>query len=36
MLTQPAHLQMNQGEALDPDRRDATRAGIIRSRLCKN
>ncbi len=36
MLTQPAHLQMNQGEPLDPDRRDATRAGIIRSRLCRN
>ncbi|NLH17901.1 MAG: protein arginine kinase [Phycisphaerae bacterium] len=36
MLTQPAHLQMNQGEPLDADRRDATRAGIIRSRLCRN
>ncbi|MBN1124126.1 MAG: protein arginine kinase [Sedimentisphaerales bacterium] len=36
MLTQPAHLQMRQGHELDPDRRDAMRAQIIRSRLCQN
>jgi len=36
MLTQPAHLQLNRGESLDPDRRDATRAQIIRQRLCTN
>jgi len=36
MLTQPAHLQLNSGRKLDPDRRDAMRAEIIRSRLCHN
>ncbi|MBN1817642.1 MAG: protein arginine kinase [Sedimentisphaerales bacterium] len=36
MLTQPAHLQMRQGQELDPDRRDAMRAQMIRSRLCQN
>ncbi len=33
MLTLPAHLQMNYGEILDPARRDALRAEIIRSML---
>ena len=36
MLTQPAHLQVNSGQSLDPDHRDAMRAKIIRSRLCRN
>ncbi len=36
MLTQPAHLQINSGRQLSPDRRDAMRAQIIRSRLCQN
>lgn len=36
MLTQPAHLQLNSGQTLDPDHRDAMRAKIIRSRLCQN
>jgi len=36
MLTQPAHLQARRGQPLDPDRRDALRAQIIRSRLCPN
>ncbi len=36
MLTQPAHLQLNSGQALDPDHRDAMRAKMIRSRLCHN
>jgi len=36
MLTQPAHLQLNSGKALDPDHRDAMRAKMIRSRLCHN
>jgi len=36
MLTQPAHLQLNKGHALDPDSRDAVRAEIIRSKLCQN
>jgi protein arginine kinase len=36
MLTQPAHLQLNSGQTLDPDHRDAMRAEIIRSRLCRN
>ncbi|MCD6395013.1 MAG: protein arginine kinase [Planctomycetes bacterium] len=36
MLTQPAHLQLNSGQTLDPDHRDAMRAKIIRSRLCRN
>ena len=33
MLTLPAHLQLNYGKALDPSRRDALRAKIIRSAL---
>jgi protein arginine kinase len=33
MLTQPAHLQFNYGEVLDPSRRDALRAKIIRQAL---
>jgi len=33
MLTLPAHLQLNHGEALDPTHRDALRAQIIRSAL---
>jgi len=33
MLTQPAHLQLNYGETLDPARRDALRAKIIRQAL---
>lgn len=33
MLTLPAHLQMNSGEILDPDDRDALRADIIRKTL---
>jgi protein arginine kinase len=33
MLTLPAHLQMNYGQALDPARRDALRAKIIREAL---
>jgi len=33
MLTQPAHLQLNQGKALDPAQRDALRAKIIRDTL---
>ena len=33
MLTQPAHLQLNYGEVLDPARRDALRAKIIRQAL---
>ena len=33
MLTQPAHLQLNYGKALDPTHRDALRAKIIRSAL---
>lgn len=33
MLTLPAHLQLNHGENLDPARRDALRAQIIRSAL---
>jgi protein arginine kinase len=33
MLTQPAHLQLNYGKALGPERRDALRAEIIRSAL---
>jgi protein arginine kinase len=36
MLTQPAHLQLNTGETLDADHRDAVRAKMIRSRLCAN
>lgn len=36
MLTQPAHLQLNSGQTLDPDHRDIMRAKIIRSRLCHN
>ena len=36
MLTQPAHLQINAGKALDPDSRDIERARIIRSHLCQN
>lgn len=36
MLTQPAHLQLNSGQTLDPDHRDAMRAKIIRSRLYQN
>jgi len=36
MLTQPAHLQLNSGNQLDADGRDAMRAQIIRSRLCQN
>ncbi|HIJ66989.1 MAG TPA: protein arginine kinase [Planctomycetes bacterium] len=36
MLTQPAHLQLNKGRPLDPDSRDAVRAEIIRSKLCRN
>ncbi|MBE0537096.1 MAG: protein arginine kinase [Phycisphaerae bacterium] len=36
MLTQPAHLQMNSGGALDADHRDAMRAKMIRSKLCVN
>ncbi|MGI6273029.1 MAG: protein arginine kinase [Anaerohalosphaeraceae bacterium] len=36
MLTQPAHLQINSGGALDADRRDAMRAQMIRARLCAN
>ncbi|RKY24860.1 MAG: ATP--guanido phosphotransferase [Planctomycetota bacterium] len=35
MLTQPAHLQLNYGKALDPTHRDALRAKIIRSALNK-
>lgn len=33
MLTQPAHLQLNYGKELGPERRDALRAEIIRSAL---
>jgi protein arginine kinase len=33
MLTQPAHLQLNYGKALDPTHRDVLRAKIIRSAL---
>jgi protein arginine kinase len=33
MLTQPAHLQLNYGKTLGPERRDALRAEIIRSAL---
>jgi protein arginine kinase len=33
MLTQPAHLQLNYGKALDPTHRDVLRAKIIRSML---
>ena len=33
MLTLPAHLQLNHGEALEPNDRDALRAKIIRSAL---
>ena len=33
MLTQPAHLQLNYGKALDAAHRDALRAKIIRSAL---
>ncbi len=33
MLTLPAHLQLNYGQSLDPSRRDALRAKIIRSEL---
>lgn len=33
MLTQPAHLQLNYGQPLDPARRDALRAKIIRQAL---
>jgi len=33
MLTLPAHLQMNYGQSLDPARRDALRAKIIREAL---
>ena len=36
MLTQPAHLQLNSGQTLDPDHRDIMRAKIIRSKLCHN
>ena len=36
MLTQPAHLQFNSGEPMNPDKRDATRAEIIRSKLSQN
>ncbi len=36
MLTQPAHLQLNNGGHLDPDHRDAVRAKIIRSKLSQN
>jgi protein-arginine kinase len=33
MLTLPAHLQMNCGQALDAAKRDALRAKIIREAL---
>jgi protein arginine kinase len=33
LLTLPAHLQLNHGKTLEPDRRDALRAEIIRSAL---
>jgi hypothetical protein len=33
MLTQPAHLQLNYGKALDATHRDVLRAKIIRSAL---
>ena len=33
LLTLPAHLQINNGQALDPSRRDALRAKIIKSTL---
>jgi len=33
MLTLPAHLQLNHGDTLDPNHRDALRAEIIRSAL---
>lgn len=36
MLTQPAHLQINNAGPLDPDARDTLRAQIIRSKLCQN
>ena len=36
MLTQPAHLQLNTGNTLDPDSRDITRAQIIREKLNQN
>jgi protein arginine kinase len=36
MLTQPAHLQLNNGSSLSPDDRDTKRAEIIRSKLCLN
>ena len=33
MLTQPAHLQINNNKILDPEQRDIVRAEIIRTRL---
>ena len=36
MLTQPAHLQINKGEELNPDQRDIIRAQIIRETLSQN
>ena len=36
VLTQPAHLQINKGEELDPDQRDTIRAQIIRETLSQN
>jgi protein arginine kinase len=35
MLTLPAHLQINHGEILDPNRRDVLRAKIIREELAQ-
>jgi protein arginine kinase len=35
MLTLPAHLQLNCGQALDPTRRDVLRAQIIHDTLCQ-
>jgi len=35
MLTLPAHLQMNYGESLEPSRRDALRAQVIRQELAQ-
>lgn len=36
LLTQPAHLQLNHGEKLEPDQRDTLRAQIVRTRLSQN
>lgn len=36
MLTQPAHLQINNQKILDPEQRDIVRAEIIRKRLAAN